>query len=238
MIFTPKNIFQRLLVFLMSVLFFINCNNDNKRITEGTIEYDITYPCLERNNNSLMFLLPKKMITTFKDHCYKNEFIFANENSKLEVISLCESENTTLAFGYGKSKKYTQLDSSTIYNLLEELPNYNKYDEKIDTITFLKQPSFSYKIQSDLNDSVYDIITTNAISINNVNWCTPFNKIDEVLLQYDIIQYGIEMNFKATKIKSGKVENDFLDLEKDYNYLDIQQYLKELKVLFSMFQCS
>ena len=79
---------------------------------------------------------------------------------------------------------------------------------------------------------------TDAISINNVNWCTPFNKIDEVLLQYDIIQYGIEMNFKATKIKSGEVEDDFLDLEKDYNYLDIQQYLKELKVIFSMFKCS
>ena len=55
------------------------------------------------------------------------------------------------------------------------------------------------KIKSLKNDSVYDIITTKDINISNVNWCTPFNEIEDVLLEYSILQYGMEMHLKQLK---------------------------------------
>ena len=74
------------------------------------------------------------MIATFKDNCYKNKFIFKNDNSTLEATSFCEAKETTLAFGFGKSIKYTKLDSSTINILLGELPQYKKLNNEVDMI--------------------------------------------------------------------------------------------------------
>ena len=83
-------------------MFFVSCNSDKNPdfITEGTIEYEISYPEYKKKDNPFYNLLPKKMITTFKHNCYKNEFIFSNNNFKLQVISLCSDKKTTLSF-YG-----------------------------------------------------------------------------------------------------------------------------------------
>ena len=70
-----------------------------------TIEYEISYPEYKKKDNSFYNLLPKKMITSFKHNCYKNEFIFNNENFKLQVISLCDEKKTKLSICSGKSNK-------------------------------------------------------------------------------------------------------------------------------------
>ena len=231
-----KNTLHFLLTLVLIVLSVTNCSNDNK-IHEGSIEYDISYPCLEKSSNSLMFFLPKKMIATFKDNCYKNKFIFKNDNSTLEATSYCEAKETTLAFGFGKSIKYTKLDSSTINILLGELPQYKKLNNVVDTVTYLGKKCFRYDVTSNEINSDFQIITSDEIMIKNANWCTPFNLIDQVMLEYKIIQYGIEMKFKATKINEVKVEDDFLKVDNKFEFLEIKQYLKEVKSLLSMFIC-
>ena len=72
------------------------------------------------------------MVTTFKDHCYKNEFIFSADNFKLELLSECHSKKTKLGFAMGKNRIYTELDSNSISNLLSELPVYSKQGDLID----------------------------------------------------------------------------------------------------------
>ena len=231
-----KNIINLLLTFLLIVVIVTNCSKDNK-IHEGSIEYEISYPCLEESSNSLMFFLPKKMITIFKDNAYKNKFIFKNNNSTLEATSFCETKKTTLAFGFGKNIKYTKLDSSTINLLLGELPEYQTLNKDADTVTYLGKKCFQYDITSNKIDTDFKIITTNEIMIKDMNWCTPFNRIDQVMLEYKIIQYGIEMQFKATKINNIKVDNNFLKVDSKFKFLEIKQYLKEVKSLLSMFIC-
>lgn len=222
---------------LLLIIILINqCSNSNKT-KEGSIEYDISYPCLEKSSNSLMFFLPKKMVTTFKDDCFKNKFIFSNANSKLEAISNCKTKDITLAFGYGKSMKYTKLDSTSIHILLDELPTYSKLSSSVDSINYLNNSSLNYDVTSSKNDSIFNVITTNEIEINDMNWCTPFNQINEVMLEYKLNQYGIEMKFKATKINKIKVDNDFLELDPNYSFLEIKKYLKEVKGILSIFSC-
>ena len=97
-----KKIFQISLLIFVS-FFITNCNNDN-RLTEGKIEYDITYPCLEESNNPMRMFLPKKMVTTFKNHCYKNEFIFSADNFKLELLSECHSKKNKTRLCNGKKQ--------------------------------------------------------------------------------------------------------------------------------------
>ena len=231
-----RHYFFIVLSLLLIITFTNQCSKSNK-IKEGTIEYDISYPCLEKSSNSLMFFLPKKMITTFKDDCFKNEFIFSNPNSKLEAISNCISKDITLAFGYGKSMKYTKLDSSSIHILLDELPTYSKVSSSVDSVNYLDNSSLCYDVSSSKSDSIFKITSTKEIEINNMNWCTPFNKINEVMLEYKLNQYGIEMKFKATKINKIKVDNDFLELDPNYSFLKVKKYLKEVKGILSIFSC-
>ena len=226
-----------LLLIAVFTLVITNCSK-HKKIDEGTIEYAITYPCLEKSNNSLMFFLPKKMIMTFKDNCFKNKFIFSNPNSKLEAISDCNKKEITLAFGYGKNMKFTKLDSTNIEVLLNDLPKYSRLNNETDSIVFLDNKSLSFHTISSKSDSVFNTVTTKEIAIKNINWCTPFYEIDDVMLEYNLIQYGIEMKFKAEKISSYKINEDFLKIDDGYEFLGIKKYLKEVKTILSIFSCN
>ena len=222
---------------LIFVCFFItSCNNDN-RLTEGKIEYKISYPCLEESNNPMRMFLPKKMVTTFKNHCYKNEFIFSADNFKLELFSECHSKKTKLGFAMGKNRIYTELDSNSITDLLSELPVYSKQGDLIDEGFFLNKPYKKFKVMEKDEEKVFEIKTTDAISIDNVNWCTPFNEFDEVLLDYRIYQYGLDMQFTATDIIDVSVKDDILKMSPDYHYEDFYNYISEIKEIMKTFSC-
>ena len=77
--------------------------------------YEISYPCLEKNDNQcLEFLLPKKMIMTFSNDQFKNEFIFPTKNSSLGLINNSNKKNANF-FGLGNNKKYTVVDSNSMF---------------------------------------------------------------------------------------------------------------------------
>ena len=88
------------------------------------------------------------------------------------------------------------------------------------------------------NDSIYEIITLKDLKIKNVNWCTPFYMIDDVLMEYSVEQYGMEMHFKAVSLKNLRPENDFLLLEEKYTFSSMKEYLKEIKAMLSIFDCN
>ena len=231
-----KSIYKIFLIIVISSL-FIQCNEKIKAIKEGEIHYDINYPCLEKNHESMLFLLPKKMIMSFKDNQYKNNFIFPNESSSLGIINNCEKKSVNLIFGLGKNKKYTTLDSNSIFYLLDDLPNYTVESYGYQSFENLGLTCQKMKIKSLKNDSVYDIITTKDININNVNWCTPFNEIEDVLLEYSILQYGMEMHLKATKIKFKNNIKSY-NIEVGYVFLESKKYLSEIKSMLSIFNCN
>jgi len=229
---------NRLIFFsIILVIFFASSCTRNKKLKEGVIEYSISYPCLEKSENSLMFFLPKKMVMTFKNNCFKNKFIFSNQNSKLEAISNCNEKKLTLAFGYGKNMKYTNVDSNNVEILLNDLPKYSKINNELDSVKVLNKSALKFEISSTNNDSIFNIVTTQDIDIKNINWCTPFNEIDDVMLEYNLIQYGIEMKFKAINISETKVSDDFLKIDEDYEFSAVNKYLKEVKSILSIFSC-
>ena len=233
-----KIIKSHLYIIVLSLLMFLSCDSGNKTINQGKIEYEISYPCLEKNHESLIFLLPKKMVMTFNNNFYKNEFIFPTKGSELGLINDCNSKNLKLIFGLGNNKKYTSLDSNSIYYLLDDLPDYEIIDSAGSSINYLESNCKQIKVKSLKNDSIYDIVVSNEIDITDVNWCTPFNEIPNVLLDYNIKQYGMEMHLKAININKESVEKNFIQLDNAYNYLKIKKYLSEIKVMLSIFKCN
>jgi hypothetical protein len=62
--------------------------------------------------------------------------------------------------------------------------------------------------------------------------------INDVLMEYSVEQYGMEMHFKAVSIKNISPENDFLLLEEKYKFSNMKEYLKEIKAMLSIFDCN
>lgn len=233
-----KNLFKILLPSFI-VLMLVECESkQTKQITGGEIIYEISYPCLEKNEESLLFLLPKKMIMTFSNDQFKNEFIFPTKNSSLGLINNSNKKNAKLLFGLGNNKKYTVVDSNNVDFLLEDLPKYQITNSISQDVFFLDKPCKKIKIKSLKNDSIYEIITLKNLKIKNINWCTPFNMINDVIMEYSVEQYGMEMHFKAISIQDISLEKDFLQLEKTYTFSEMKQYLKEIKAMLSIFDCN
>ncbi len=232
-----KTLFKILLISLI-VLTLIQCQSKKvKQQKGGEIIYEISYPCLEKNEKSLLFFLPKKMIMTFSNDQYKNEFVFPTKSSSLGLINNSHKKNAILLFGLGNNKKYTIIDSSNVDFLLKDLPKYNKTIVSSQEMFFLDKPCNKIKIKSLQNDSTYEIITLKDLKIKNVNWCTPFYMINDVIMEYSLDQYGMEMHFKAVSIKNISLSDDFLQLEKKYTFSNMKQYLKEIKAMLSIFDC-
>ena len=232
-----KTLFKILLPSFI-VLILVQCESKQiKQPIGGEIIYEISYPCLEKNEESLLFLLPKKMIMTFSNDQFKNEFIFNTKSSSLGLINNSYKKNATFLFGLGNNKKYTIIDSNNVDYLLKDLPNYEKTEVSSQEIFFLDKICNKIKIKCLQNDSIYEIITIKDLKIKNVNWCTPFNMINDVLMEYSVEQYGMEMHFKAVSIKNISPEDDFLQLEKKYSFSTLKEYLKEIKAMLSIFDC-
>ena len=233
-----KKLFEILLTSFI-VLILVQCESSKiKQPSGGEIIYEISYPCLEKNEKSLSFLLPKKMIMTFSNDEYKNEFIFPIKSSSLGLINNSYKKNANLLFGLGNNKKYTIVDSNNVDFLLEDLPKFKKTTYISQDVFFLDKPCNKIKIKSLKNDSIYEIITLKDLKIKNVNWCTPFYMIDDVLMEYSVEQYGMEMHFKATSIRNISPEDDFLLLEEKYTFSTMKEYLKEIKAMLSIFDCN
>ena len=105
-------------------------------------------------------------------------------------------------------------------------------------VFFLDKPCNKIKIKSLQNDSIYEIITLKDLKIKNVNWCTPFYMIDDVIMEYSVKQFGMEMHFKALSIKNITLAGDYLQLEKKYKFSKMKEYLKEIKAMLSIFDCN
>ncbi len=233
-----KTLFKILLPSLI-VLVLVQCESKPiKQARGGEIIYDVSYPCLEKNEESLLFLLPKKMIMTFSNDQFKNEFIFPTKNSSLGLINNSNKKNAKLLFGLGNNKKYTIVDSNNVDLLLKDLPNYDITKSISQDVFFLDKPCNKIKIKSLKNDSIYEIITLKNLKIKNVNWCTPFNMINDVIMEYSMVQFGMEMHFKAVSINNISPKNDFLQLEKKYSFSTLKEYLKEIKAMLSIFDCN
>ena len=233
-------IFIKLIVFSILIFNFSACNsnsseNDSKKLKEGEIVYEIKYPTYKRKNSILFKVLPKKMITSFKNNCYKNDFIFSTNSLSLTIISDCNKKQTTLSYCDGARKKYTKIDTSNISVLLSQLPKYNRTSNDLVSTTFMTFPSNKFKLTCIENQNTFDVISSEYIQINDANWCTPFQGINDVLLSYQMTQFGIDMEFNAVEINQKDINSNDLIIDSSYVLESMDKYLDEIKLFFSLF---
>ncbi|MEN8119352.1 MAG: hypothetical protein ABFS35_03355 [Bacteroidota bacterium] len=192
---------------LIILLVFTNFCGENaavQKIKEGEIEYEINYLDSEREN-PLISLLPRKMITVFKDNSSYSLIEGFWGTFKLVHITNHLGQNVTL---------FQILDKKYMY-LADTAATPLGYPAGSDVkLSFSKKEKYiaGYKcnhanaVFSNSNDTV-DVYYTDQFEIKNPNSNNPYRDVNGVLLEFSVKMAGINMMFKAKRIIGGKIDS-------------------------------
>jgi len=223
-------------IFSCLILSFSSCEaeivkEEQKKIKEGVIEYNVTYPYYK--DDFMVKLLPDVMTMEFKDNVYKNE-ITKGGLFTTAIISDCNSQTCKMLLDFGSKKMFCVMDKNltdTMVAILFKKPDILKV-QNFDSIAGM--PTFKYNaVYKNLDDGYdCDVFTTNAIDIKNSNWCNQYNTIDEVLLGYEVAQYGMVMRFIATKVTEKKLKAGCFDVPADFEEVTLDRMIYEMEEIF------
>ncbi len=186
---------KKLLLFYLTLFMLItlvSCREiyDKKYISEGSIEYKVSY--LNSEENDLVSLMPEKMLCHFKNNkvaldlsggmgLFRTTFIFdSDKKTFLQLVKIMQSKYAASINQDSISYLVNELPKLKI-NLKPELKEIAGYSCKKAEVVF-ENPIFPS----------FDIYYTDDINIKNPNWCSPFNEIEGVLMEYRMKKYNME----------------------------------------------
>ncbi|MDQ3192700.1 MAG: hypothetical protein M3Q58_13990 [Bacteroidota bacterium] len=205
--------------FLLTIIVFCLFNScrqltDKKYISEGIIEYDITYP-ETTEDNVMIAIMPKTMLLKFKNDKVAFEFTggmglfkatFISDLQKQSIIHLVKILN----------KKYAITYNSSQIQEIDEMPELNiNFTGDKKTIAGYESKRSLITFKDDENTS-YDIYFTDDLNIKTPNWSTPYKEINGVLLEYQLKRYNVVMRFTATSVSAADIDDS--DFEKPEEY--------------------
>jgi GLPGLI family protein len=179
-------------------------------------------------------VLPKEMLVTFKD----NKMELKIKKASMENTIIINSDDETMASYYSYGDVLTCLmKENEKQSLLKKQPNYK--------ITFLKEKDtllgFNVKkaiaIDPDRPYETIHIWYTDEIKLKKPNWFNGFEKIPGFMLKYDVIQYGIKMEFVAKKFnRDVEINDSILELKRPGKAINYHQFDSLIVNLFKSFQ--
>jgi len=229
-IFLMKYYLRFLFLFLSFACVFGSCKQftDTKFISEGTIEYNITY--LESEDNAMKDVMPKTMTLIFKDDKMAIDLTGGFGLFKATWVSDFDKRSFLQMVKIMNQKFAIMLDSNTVNEMNDKLPKL-----KVEFLDDTKKIANYHCKHAKINFEnpkypSFDIYYTNEINIKNPNWSTQFKAIDGVMLEYQMKRYNIEMKFTAKKIISAKdepIDNTIFERPADYKLIS-REHMDEL----------
>ena len=206
---------------LLSSHFFLGCDTSTllkKRISEGKIIYNITYP---QNNSSstisIASILPSEMVVYFKDNNLRSVIKGSLNFYSIEILSPAKSDTTYTFLRVMNKKVYVASPNKNGIFLFEQLN-----ESKIELINGLEKDFLGFKCKKALltldNKGIEPIEAyyTNMIKVKNPNKNTPFEKIPGVLVEFEVLLKNIRCNISANDIQAVKLENNMFSIAPNY----------------------
>lgn len=226
-----KNINQLYYILALVMITFVGCTgSEDNRMSEGIIEYDVTYPYFK--DPFMKTLLPSKMTLEFKDGIYKNTIEKSMFGTTL--ISNCRDSVLIMTFHFGKKQYYAELDAALTDTMIQKngIPDIIKLKATDSVAGILCEKYMG--VFDNLNDG-YDgeVFETTEIGLEGSNWCNPYRELDGVLMGYEIDQFGLQMRFKATHITDTIVNDSIFNIPSNYKKVPLERMLYEIEELFN-----
>lgn len=203
---------------------------EDTKISEGVIEYDVTYPYFK--DTFMKSLLPSKMTLEFKNGVYKNTIEKSMFGTTL--ISNCKDSLLIMTFHFGKKNYYAELDAALTDTMIQKngIPDIIQLKATDSVAAVLCEKYMG--VFDNLNDG-YDgeIFETKIIDLEGSNWCNPYRELEGVLLGYEIDQFGLQMRFKATQITDTIINDSIFNVPSNYKKVPLERMLYEIEELFN-----
>jgi hypothetical protein len=202
----------------------------SKGITEGVVEYDITYPKLDPNS-MMASGMPSKAFLRFKDNCTSHEM-----SGMMGLISITYISNYTNKVVEQRltliNKKYSsEINTGELDRLNNSYISSIEEGKKIVEIAGYKCKEALVKL---IDGKILKIYYTNDISIDSPNWSNPYSKIEGVLMDCEMERYGVVMHLVAKSVVAQKVDDAVFTIPADtaqYKkivFTELEKILKEL----------
>lgn len=215
-------------VLLFAGIFLYSCGVlGGKDISEGVIEYDITYPKFDPDN-MMVSGLPNKAYLRFKNNNTVNDM-----SGMMGLICITYISNQTK-----KSVQQTLILISNKYVSDISADEMKKINEAY--ITNVEQGKNSQQIAgykcdeaivSLRNGETIHVYYTKDIAITNPNWTNPYNQLDGVLMDFQLERYGIVMHLRAKQVLAQKIDDSVFTIPSDYkkiSFAELEKILREL----------
>ena len=204
-----------------------------KHITEGVIEYDVTYPELD-SDNLMLEMLPNEMKMTFKEDKFKSQLKTGAGIVEMTVIANGEQKLLHNMVKLFSDRYVLTLDEKGAHQMTNVIPPFQiKYIDGIDTIAQALCKRILIDFGAAKNES-YIFAYTDEIALKSPNWCTPYRDIEGVLLDCRIENYGMNMRLRATSIRSEEVDDSEFIVDDRYETLTLSEFndlvVKNLKI--------
>ncbi|HNV52763.1 MAG TPA: hypothetical protein PLH91_04285 [Tenuifilaceae bacterium] len=216
---------QASIVMAFLVLTVSSCRDfiGKKRIKEGIIKYEITYDSTTSKKMDTR-LLPSSLLVKFKDN---NTLNTIDAFSGAISISIISNSNTnqfvTLVKVFNKKMYHEEPNTDGKYPALySRIPSVKiiSNNEKCKLLGYNCLKARGYF--EDQPNSEFEIIYTKDIDISSPNINTPFEKIDGVMLGFNLRINSLMMQLKAQSVKKSKIPDETFSIPADYSLVDFQ----------------
>lgn len=214
------------LAIILIVLF--SCKSKvHKQNDEGVIVYDLSFPKI-----GSVFFLPKEMTTHFKKNKTRIEMsamgffkiIYIADTEKKEVIKIIEIIGSKYACKFNEEELKEEIASLPTFDI-----DYSGDADKI-----LGYNCKKAVITNEETDEKFAIYYSEELGTKNINWMTPYQEIQALLLNYRYIQNGMEMKLVAKEISKIRVDDIVFKIDKEnYEWLSRKDFDEKIENLMS-----
>mgnify|MGYP003393109226 CR=1 FL=1 len=213
-----------------------SCGNSmlDRRLDEGVIEYDLSFP--DYDPNGLMAgMLPEKTTLTFTENkqvaelsagmgLFRTSMIADNDERKLDYQLSVLSK---------KLVAHLQQRDMLIFNKGSIAMTILRTEE---TDTIAGYPCHkAVAIFNSIDQPEIELWYTDRINMEDPNWFGPFADVPGVLMRYEVVQYGMRMRLDAVAVEPGPIDPTKFKVRPDHRQVTPDVLNNELQELLGTF---
>lgn len=209
------------LLSLIILVFLTQCKEveESSSFDEGVIVYEVTFPF--NQDDLLIHLFPGEMMMEFKQDKIHGRLKTVGNIVQTDFIVDNKSREFSQLLKAFEDRYVLSLDEKGVAQMLETMPKMKLIPtEETDSLAGYLCRMTIAEFTTDSVPSI-ELWHTNEIDIESPNWCNQFNGLDEVLLGYEIEEYGMRMRLRAKEVKYIEVSDEQFAVPSDHNSVDL-----------------
>ena len=224
------------LFFLSLLVLITGCEalKDDGRMSEGIIEYGVSYPKLDPNS-VLIELLPTKMNLSFKEDMFKTDLTAGFGMFRMNVIVRNDDREVYQLVKLINDRFVVNYDETSAIASNQQFPEMQiKQTGNVKTIAGYECQEALVTLFKDSNET-FTIYYTDQINLKESNWFTQYTEIKGVLMEYQIERYNLCSRFSASKVNVKKIDDDIFSVPDDYTEINEQEMNDKMQDIFNNF---